>query len=508
MKNSNVIKNTFSSLMYQFVYVICGLLIPIVIMKNFGSETYALITSITQFLSYITLLESGLGLVVKSALYKPIANKNNEDISSILKSTQKFFNKLIIVFIFYVIFLCFAYPKTASAKDFDSFLTVSLIIIISLSTFFEYFFGMTYKLFLQADKKSYVVSNIQLITYIINTIVIVAMTYLKFDIIAVKLVSTIVFVARPIIQNIYVKSKYQIDLKKGKDNFKLPNRYDGLSQHVAGIINSNSDIALLTIFTNISNVAIYSIYNMVLLNIKALINSFTIGTDAAFGDMYARNDIKNLNKNFDIYETLYLQIITIIFGCTFVLIVPFISVYTKNINDVNYINNTFAFLIVLASYLHCIKSPYNSLAYDAGKFKETKSGAWIEALINIVISMILLFKFGLVGVMFGTIASVIYRGINFLFYVSKNILNRKSIISFKKIIICFMQIMLIIALQSCLNFKFIHNYMEWLLTAMVLFIIIIFLVFIITCIFYKNTVKWAVNYLKSLILNKKSRRCL
>ncbi|MBE6156224.1 MAG: hypothetical protein E7161_00555 [Firmicutes bacterium] len=502
MRKKNIIKNTISILLYQIIYILCGLLIPKVLMKGYGSETYALTTSITQFLAYITLLESGLGIVVKSILYKPIAKKNDEEIATILKNTQKFFNKILIVFIFYIVLLCFMYPHTTAANGFDKSLTISLIVIISLSTFFEYFFGMTYKLFLQADQKSYIVSNIQLITYIANTIAIVVMVYLGFDIVIVKLISSLIFVLRPTIQNIYVKRRYNINLRNGKDNFKIPNRYDGLSQHIAGIINSNSDITLLTIFTDIANVAIYSVYNMILTNIKALINSFTLGTDAAFGDMYAKQEYEKLNKSFDIYETIYLQIITILFGCTLILIVPFISVYTKGISDVNYINYSFAFLIVLASYFHCIKTPYNSLAYDAGKFKETKHGAWIEAIINIVVSLILVFKFGLIGVLIGTLMSVIYRGVEFIIYVSKHILKRKVLESAKKIFICFLQIIIIIVVSNYIDLSFVDNYYEWVLAALVAFITISILVFAISCVFYRDNIKEIITKLKMKFTKK------
>ena len=151
MKKKTV-KNIIFSLLTQLVCIICGFIVPKIMIQKYGSEIYGLTTSITQFLAYITLLESGIGLVTKSALYKAIALKDEKKISSILHYTQSFFNKIIIVFIAYIIVLCFVYPNFKSATNFDAIFTISLIIIIAISCMFEYFIGMTYKLYLQSFK--------------------------------------------------------------------------------------------------------------------------------------------------------------------------------------------------------------------------------------------------------------------------------------------------------------------------------------------------------------------
>ncbi len=53
-----------------------------------------------------------------------------------------------------------------------------------------------------------------------------------------------------------------------------------------------------------------------------------------------------------------------------------------------------------------MKFPHLNLAYAANKFKEITVPAYIEALLNIVISVILVHKFGLVGVAVGTIVGM------------------------------------------------------------------------------------------------------
>ena len=94
---------------------------------------------------------------------------------------------------------------------------------------------------------------------------------------------------------------------------------------------------------------------------------------------------ENLNVKFELYEILYDIIITIFYSCTLLLIVPFVSVYTQNINDTNYIRPLFGTLLVISEFIWAIRLPYSTITLAAGHFKETKVGAWIEAITNLLI---------------------------------------------------------------------------------------------------------------------------
>ena len=58
MRSKKVILNIISSLMLQITLLICGFVVPKLIITNFSSNVNGLISSITQFLAYISLLES------------------------------------------------------------------------------------------------------------------------------------------------------------------------------------------------------------------------------------------------------------------------------------------------------------------------------------------------------------------------------------------------------------------------------------------------------------------
>ena len=115
-----------------------------------------------------------------------------------------------------------------------------------------------------------------------------------------------------------------------------------------------------------------------------------------------------------------------IYSCAIVLIVPFAMNYTRGIMDANYNQPFFSVLLIFSYGIFCIREPYVNMAYVANAYKEITKYAYIEAGINVVFSIIFVYKFGLNGVAFGTLLSMGFRtGIQVL-YLQKRILYRSS----------------------------------------------------------------------------------
>ena len=132
--------NTLTSLLFQVVSLVCGFILPKLIIDNFGSSINGLLSSITQFLGIIALCEMGMGAVVPASLYKPLAEHNNEEISKIVISSEKFYKKIAIGMLVYIGVLMCVYPLLVDAYSFV--FVASLILIIASSTFAQYYFGL------------------------------------------------------------------------------------------------------------------------------------------------------------------------------------------------------------------------------------------------------------------------------------------------------------------------------------------------------------------------------
>ncbi|MFW3626304.1 hypothetical protein [Aerococcus viridans] len=155
-RNQKLKLNTHSSLVSKFTILISGFVLPKLILNNYDSEINGLVNSITQFLSVITFLDLGVGSVVQSALYRPLAQENDEEISRIIKSVKRYFRNIALILLVYVIILAIVYPQTIESNNLDVLSTVFLILAISINQFGQYYFGIVNELLLNADQKAYI----------------------------------------------------------------------------------------------------------------------------------------------------------------------------------------------------------------------------------------------------------------------------------------------------------------------------------------------------------------
>ena len=313
---------------------------------------------------------------------------------------------------------------------------------------------------------------------------------MKANIQVVKLASSCIFILRPVLQNIYVKKKYNINLKNIENDYKIKQKWDGFAQHIAYVVHSNTDVAILTLCGNLSEVSVYAIYSIIVESVKNVVKSLADGIDSAFGDMIAKNEEKNLNRNFKAYESVYFTISTIIFSATTFLILPFVNLYIREVTDINYIRPTFAYLMVFAKFIYIIRQPYNDLVKVSGHFKQTRVGAWIEAISNIIISFLLVWKYGIIGVAIGTIISMFIRTIEFMVYTSKKILKRSIWDSLKNIVVISIELILITVIINWIPRIEIYNYVTWAIMAIYICIVSSIIVLLINSCVYRNSFKY------------------
>lgn len=501
MRSKKTLLNTIMALVEEFISIVCAFILPRLILQVYGSKYNGLTTSISQFLACAVLLRAGIGGATRAALYKPIAEGNKNKIDSIIKATDNFMKKIAMILLIAIVIMAIVYPFLVK-NEFSWFFTFSLFIIIGASTFAESFFGITYLIFLQANQKLWVTSVLKSICMILNVIIAVVFLLNGASIHVVKLVSATIYVVYPIVLGIYVRKKYNINKDVEPDNSAISQRWDAFWHQVATFITNNTDVIVLTTFTNMLEVSVYSVYNMVTNSLKKIIFSFSNGLEAAFGNMIANNEEKSLKENVSLIEMIVYSISTIAYTCAILLIVQFVSVYTRGIKDVDYLRPVFAYILVLANFFYSIRMPYQLVIQAAGHYKQTKKGAMVEALINIIISIILVIKLGIVGVAIGTLVAMLFRTIQLSLYMSKNIVKRNQYITIIKMIISFIEGAIIIGIINLSHLNMPENYLQWALNALITGIISLTTVLIANAVIYHDDFINLITKMKNIFLKR------
>lgn len=481
--------NMFFSLIQQGITLICGLILPRLMISAFGSDANGAVGSIANFLSYITLLEGGIGAVTRSALYKAFAGKSDEQISAVITETKRLYRKIAISFVVYVLVIACFFKEISHNTTFDFWYSFSLVIVIAIATFAEYFIGITYSLLLQADQCNYIISIFAMASTVLNTVCCVFLISLKCDLILVKLLSSAVFVLKPVLLAVYVKRHYR--LKKTNCSEKLlKQKGTAIGQHLAWVLHKNTDVTVLTVFRDLKLVSVYTVYNLVIAQLQNLISSFSSGMEAVFGSMYANGEKENLQKTFGYYETLMSLLSVTVFTTAAVLIVPFVRLYTAGITDADYIHPTFGVMLMVASLLYCMRTPYGYMVIAAGHFKQTRMAAYGEAAINIAVSIVLVIHLGLTGVAIGTVAATLFRFVYYVWYLSRNILDRPAVLWGKRILTNAVTCILIFLLGNrVIQFFSMANYLIWAVTGAIVLLIAGVITFCFNWCLYRTDVK-------------------
>ncbi len=168
--------NTVTSLSLEVITIISGFILPRMIMEEYGSSINGLVNSISHFIGIIAFLELGVGKVVQSSLYKPLANKDNDQISCIIVSAGRFFNRIAKIMLAYLFILIVIYPFI-SGQQFSWVFSATLIAAMSISAFAQYYFGIVNRLLLTADQKGYIQYTAQIVTLTLNTIACVVLIW-------------------------------------------------------------------------------------------------------------------------------------------------------------------------------------------------------------------------------------------------------------------------------------------------------------------------------------------
>ncbi len=478
--------NICITLLGQFVTIICGLIVPRLLLSAYGSEAYGATTSIAQFLGYIMLFEGGIGGVAKAALYKPIAENDILQMSRIVSEVRRYFKVIAYAFIAYVILLAVFFKSISHIETLDWLTSFVLVIAISISSFAEYFLGITNAVFLQANQKTYVVNAVSYIATALNALVVLLLVHLGSGLITVKMVSSCVFALKPFFLQFYVKKNYDLRTVKSEESV-LKDKWVGLGQQLAAFLHSNTDVVILTFFSNLKCVAVYAVYNMVVTQIQKITSSFTTGMEALFGDMYARNEKEQLNHIFSIYDTMISIVSVGLFSVTAVMITPFVLIYSRGITDTDYKVPLFGLLLTIATFITAISAPYPAMAIAAGHFRQTRVGAYGEAVTNVAVSLLLVSRYGLLGVAIGTVAATMFRFVFYVVYLSRNILYRRISLWIKRETVnAAIFAVTYISGGTIVSQMTVQNYGEWALAACVVTVIAMVLALSVNVICYKK----------------------
>ena len=496
MQNRVLLYNTLSPLVFQIVTILCGFILPKLILVHFGSDVNGLINSIGQFLGVIAFFELGVGAVVQTSLYKPLAEKDFEGISCIISSANSFFKKLGYALLIYVFIIVCVYPVLVT-QEFGFWYITTLTIVISIRAFAQYFFGIVNRLLLLADQKGYIQYNAQTIAIIVNTVLCYLLILMNYSVQIIYGMTSLVFLIQPYLIHLYIKKHYRINTNITCNVEPISQKWNAMAQHIAAFVLDGTDIVVLSLFSSLENISIYSIYMLVIKGVKQLFLSMIGGIEALIGNLWAKQELEELKRVFSWAEWIIHTTVIFFFTVTAVLIAPFVEVFTSGISDADYFQPIFGVTIVLAYAIYCLSLPYLIMILAVGHYKQTQYKFVVAAVINIVISVICVKQFGLIGVALGTLAAMAYQTAWMAWYNSKNFIQWTMKNFFKQIGVDAVSAVGIAFFTSCFALSSV-NYISWIVLSIKVTIVGLLVIVAVNAFFYRSYIEILFSKMRKL----------
>ena len=414
--------NSFWSMALLRVTTIVGFIVPRSIIGCYGSSINGLVNSLTQLVSYISLVEAGIGAAAIFSLYGPLARGEQETVDAIVTEAKKFYYRSGAIFTFLIFGLAIGYPIAVDVPGLSALEVCIIVISLGATGFLDFFTLAKYQVLLTASQQNWVVQIASIVYKVLYVVIVVAMTSFGAPVVWVYVCAVGAILVRTVILLAFTRRAFPHVNFSSKKQYQLDQHWDAFFLQVLGAVQSGAPVLIASfLLKDLRVVSVYSVYMLVANGIQNIGLSFSNGTQASFGDVIARGETSALQRAFAEFQTSLYSLNGVLCGVAAALIVPFVSLYTAGVTDVDYARPLLGFLVILNVMLYHLKSPQGLLVTAAGHYRQTRLQTSVQTIILIAAGIVLGRFFGIEGVVAGACLSNLYRDIDLMFYVPRKI---------------------------------------------------------------------------------------
>ena len=413
-RSSRTYKSIKNSLVALIIFLI-NLLIQFFSRKIFidklGTEVVGLNTTATSLLQFLNLAELGVGGAVISTLYKPLSNKNYEEINEIISLQGWLYRKIASVVVGGSLILMLFFPFIFDKMELPLWYAYATYSVLLFSSLLSYFFNYK-QIVLSADQQEYKIQYSYRIVLLLKLIVqIFAVSSLEKGYIWWLALEVVFAVMASVVLNITIQRTYpklKTTISKGKTlSKKHPTVTTRIKQFffhkIAGFALTQTSPIIIYAYTTLTMVAVYGNYMIIINGALSLLNAIFNGMASSVGNLVAEGDRKRILK---VFNELIVSRFFLVGTCTFLIYELADELITYWLGADMLLEHTTVFLIVTLFFLNTIRSVVDSFINAFGIFRDIWAPL-VEALLNISLSILLGYHFGINGILTGVIISLL-----------------------------------------------------------------------------------------------------
>lgn len=374
-RNIASVLNVIAAVGLTLVNGLLGIVVTRLVLVSFGSDFNGLNATANQIVNVLLVLEGGLTLASNVALFEPVSTGNEQLVNRLLHATRSKFRKTGILFLCAGMVAAAAYTAAVNSGLHKGLIAAVILMTVAPQAF-QLFYATTYRVYLQAQQKEYMISFITMLTvgvgHVVNMGLILcggAMWMVRFTTMAAAFANSFMIVG-------YVRRRYQaIKMDTDASPITIKGTNDVLVQKITGILYESVPI----VFLSVSSVggtmlaSVYAVYNSVFVLVKSLLHGVIDAPRLGIGQMLTEKTKEEVWEVFRQYEFVAAAAVLILLTTAYALILPFIQIYTLGMEDISYYDPVIAFFMVLISAVEMLHIPSGHLLNMAGEFKISRN---------------------------------------------------------------------------------------------------------------------------------------
>lgn len=396
--------NSFVNVGNYMLMILPNFMVRKVFIESLGITLLGLNSLYQNILGILMVSELGISYAISYALYKEVASDNKVRIKGFVNYYVKVYRVVSLVILVLGLAVLPILPRMANAN----IPNMKIYFLIYLAdTVITYLFSAKFCL-LNVTEQNYIFSTVYTLTTLATAILQIIMleyapNYMSFLIIKISFTAI-----QLIILNIIVKKKFawlkSVEGKISKADIKdLFKNIKALFYHKFGsLILLSTDNIVISAFLNLRLVGIFNNYYLVISGMQTLMVRFFDGLAASIGNLLTE---KNEEKSYLTFRNLFFMAFVIVSTISIILlnsINQFINIWLGKGFDIDSLT---IFFLVMNFYFLGMRLSIEKFKETAGLYHEDRYMALIQAVINLVLSIVLIKMIGLAGVFIATFIS-------------------------------------------------------------------------------------------------------
>ena len=407
MRTHNSIRNGIIGVIASLINILVSFIAQKLFIMILGVEYLGLNGLFTNIISILSIAELGIGEAIIFNMYKPIAQNDKESIKSLMQFYKKAYRYIacviLVVGLLLTPFIHYFVGKT------EIIINIQFVYLLFLmQTIASYF--LTYKRsILYASQKNYIINIIHILYVILLNVFQIVVLYITNNYFIYLVIKIICVLLENLSINAYVNKNYSYLKEKNvkklskKVNSDIFSRIKAMFLHKIGsfVVNGTDNILISKIF-GVLYVGLYSNYYMITSAVTSLFSQLISASTPSIGNLLVESNDEKIFTSFKRIRFLNFYIATSTGVCILLIIQPFIQIW---LGQGFLLPLSVVFVLVFNYYQKMMRKTYDSFMIAAGICIENRFVPIIEAILNIVFSILLATIFGLVGIFLGTILS-------------------------------------------------------------------------------------------------------